>query len=184
MCIAWQAACDWSRLGEYICHLTYGPIVTGSRPQHVEAGVPVVRQGDIAETGLYERTPRGLGPESPRCILGERAGQCVLFCRSDSVGGAQSVLRLVFLKTRLGREQIAAYANGVGTPNISFGEMRALQIAALPSAYQDALERCYRELHCHRESAKFRAEAERLPRHRRRSMKTIYRQVPRSFVPA
>ena len=41
-------------LGEYICHLTYGPIVTGSRPQHVEAGVPVIRQGDIAETGLDE----------------------------------------------------------------------------------------------------------------------------------
>ena len=70
-----------------------------------------------------------------------------------------------FFKTRLGREQIAAYANGVSTPNISFGEIRALQIAALPSAYQEVLERRYREqvwpLHCRRERAEFRTEAVR-----------------------
>ena len=180
-------------LGEYICHLTYGPIVTGARPQHVEAGVPVIRQGDIAETGLDERAllcvaPAGVHdpPRSRVCpgdlllsrsgagALGRNRLAVYLGSRPANVGCFVDLIRLeglnpfyawFFFKTRLGREQIAAYANGVGTPNISFGEIRALQIAALPSAYQDALERRYREqvwpLHCRRERAEFRTEAER-----------------------
>ena len=180
-------------LGEYICHLTYGPIVTGSRPQHVEAGVPVIRQGDIAETGLDERallcvTPAGAHdpPRSrvrPGDLLLSRSGagalgrnRLAVYLGSGpaNVGCFVDLIRLkglnpfyawFFFKTRLGRAQIAAQANGVGTPNISFGEIRALQIAALPAAYQDALERRYREqvwpLHCRRERAEFRAEAER-----------------------
>ena len=180
-------------LGEYICHLTYGPIVTGSRPQHVEAGVPVIRQGDIAETGLDECAllcvvPAGAHdpPRSRVCpgdLLLSRSGagslgrnRLAVYLGSGpaNVGCFVDLIRLeglnpfyawFFFKTRLGREQIAAYANGVGTPNISFGEIRALQIAALPSAYQDALERRYREqvwpLHCRRERADIRAEAER-----------------------
>ena len=180
-------------LGEYICHLTYGPIVTGGRPQHVEAGVPVIRQGDIAETGLDERAllcvaPAGVHdpPRSrvrPGDLLLSRSGAgalgrnrlaVYLGSRPANVGCFVDLIRLeglnpfyawFFFKTRLGREQIAAYANGVGTPNISFGEIRALQIAALPTAYQDGLERRYREqvwpLHCRRERAEFRVEAER-----------------------
>ena len=180
-------------LGEYICHLTYGPIVTGSRPQHVEAGVPVIRQGDISETGLDERAllrvaPAGAHdpPRSRVCsgdLLLSRSGAGALGRNRlavylgngpANVGCFVDLIRLeglnpfyvwFFFKTRLGREQIAAYANGVGTPNISFGEIRALQIAALPSAYQDDLERRYREqvwpLHCRREDAEFRTEAER-----------------------
>lgn len=180
-------------LGDYICHLTYGPIVTGSRPQHLEAGVPVIRQGDIAETGIDECAllrvePTGAHnpPRSrvrPGDLLLSRSGagalgrnRLAVYLRSGpaNVGCFVDLIRLeglnpfyawFFLQTRLGREQIAAYANGVGTPNISFGEIRALQIAALPSAYQEALERRYREqvwpLHCRRENAKFRAEAER-----------------------
>ena len=180
-------------LGEYICHLTYGPIVTGSRPEHVEAGVPVIQQGDIAETGLDERAllcvapagahdpPRSrvrpgdlLLPRSGAGALGRNRLAVYLGSGPANVGCFVDLIRLeglnpfyawFFLKTRLGREQIAAYANGVGTPNISFGEIRALQIAALPSAYQDALERRYREqvwpLHCRRENAEMRVEAER-----------------------
>ena len=180
-------------LGEYICHLTYGPIVTGSRPQHVEAGVPVIRQGDIAETGLDECALLCVAPagahDPPRSrvrpgdLLLSRSGvgalgrnRLAVYLGSGpaNVGCFVDLIRLeglnpfytwFFFKTRLGREQIAAYANGVGTPNISFGEIRALQIAALPSACQDALERRYREqvwpLHCRRERAEFRAEAER-----------------------
>ena len=180
-------------LGEYIRHLTYGPIVTGSRPQHVEAGVPVIRQGDIAETGLDERAllcvvpagahdpPRSrvrpgdlLLPRSGAGALGRNRLAVYLGSGPANVGCFVDLIRLeglnpfyawFFFKTRLGREQIAAYANGVGTPNISFGEIRALQIAALPAAYQDALERRYREqvwpLHCRRENADMRVEAER-----------------------
>ena len=180
-------------LGEYICHLTYGPIVTGSQPQHVEAGVPVIRQGDIAETGLDNRellrvAPAGahdpprsrvhpgdlLLPRSGAGALGRNRLAVYMGNGPANVGCFVDLIRLeglnpfyawFFFKTRLGREQIAACANGVGTPNISFGEIRALQIAALPAAYQDALERRYREqvwpLHCRRERAEMRAEAER-----------------------
>ena len=180
-------------LGEYIRHLTYGPIVTGSRPQHVEDGVPVIRQGDIAETGLDDRellcvAPAGahdpprsrvrpgdlLLPRSGAGALGRNRLAVYLGSGPANVGCFVDLIRLeglnpfyawFFFKTRLGREQIAAYANGVGTPNISFGEIRALQIAALPSAYQETLERRYREqvwpLHCCRERAEFRVAAER-----------------------
>ena len=180
-------------LGEYICHLTYGPIVTGSRPQHVEVGVPVIRQGDIAETGLDERALLCVAPagahDPPRSrvrsgdLLLSRSGagalgrnRLAVYLGNEpaNVGCFVDLIRLeglnpfyawFFFKTRLGREQIAAYANGVGTPNISFGEIRALQVAVLPSAYQESLERRYREqvwpLHCRREGAEFRAEAER-----------------------
>ena len=180
-------------LGEYICHLTYGPIVTGSRPQHVEAGVPVIRQGDIAETGLDNRellrvAPAGahdpprsrvrpgdlLLPRSGAGALGRNRLAVYMGNGPANVGCFVDLIRLeglnpfyawFFFKTRLGRAQIAAYANGVGTPNISFGEIRALQIAALPAAYQEELERHYREqvwpLHCRRENAELRVEAER-----------------------
>ena len=83
-------------LGEYICHLTYGPIVTGGRPQHVEAGVPVIRQGDIAETGLDERALLCVAPagvhDPPRSRV--RSGDLLL---SRSGAGA------------LGRNRLAVY---------------------------------------------------------------------------
>lgn len=181
------------RLEEYICHLTYGPIVTGRRPQHVEAGVPVIRQGDIAETGLDEQRLLRVAPagayDPPRSrvrpgdLLLSRSGagalgrnRLAVYVGSGpaNVGCFVDLIRLdglnpfyawFFFKTQLGRAQIAAQANGVGTPNINFGEIRALQIAAVPAAYQDALETRYREqvwpLHCGRAQAEVRAEAER-----------------------
>ena len=112
-------------LGEYICHLTYGPIITGqpasarrgrcaghpagrycrNRARRAGAFMRGTRRG--ARSPAQPRPPRGLavaalwgrglGPESPRGIYGEWAGQCGLFCRFDPVGGAQPVLRLVFL---------------------------------------------------------------------------------------
>ena len=159
-------------LGDYIRHLTYGPIVTGSRPVHVDSGVPVIRQGDIVETGLEEEhllrvEPRG-GHDPPRSrvregdlllprsgvgALGRNRLAVYLGCKPANVGCFVDLIRLeglnpfyawFFLKTRHGREQIAACANGVGTPNISFGEIRALQIVVLPRAEQQALERRYR----------------------------------------
>ena len=170
-----------------------GRLLRAAVPQHVEAGVPVIRQGDIAETGLDERellcvAPAGahdpprsrvrpgdlLLPRSGAGALGRNRLAVYMGSGPANVGCFVDLIRLeglnpfyawFFFKTRLGREQIAAYANGVGTPNISFGEIRALQIAALPSAYQETLERRYREqvwpLHCRRECAEMRVEAER-----------------------
>ena len=39
-------------LGDFIEHLTYGPIVTGRRPRRHKSGVPVIHQGDFATSGL------------------------------------------------------------------------------------------------------------------------------------
>jgi len=162
-------------LGDYIRHLTYGPIVTGSRPGHVDAGVPVIRQGDIVETGLDEGDllcvqPQGrhdplrsrvccgdlLLPRSGTGALGQNRLAVYLGRGPANVGCFVDLIRLeglnpfyawFFFKTRPGREQIAAHANGVGTPNISFGEIRSLQIAALSKTHQQELEgRYHREV--------------------------------------
>ena len=159
-------------LGDYIRHLTYGPIVTGSRPGHVDAGVPVIRQGDIVETGLDEGDllcvqPQGrhdplrsrvccgdlLLPRSGTGALGQNRLAVYLGRGPANVGCFVDLIRLeglnpfyawFFFKTRPGREQIAACANGVGTPNISFGEIRSLQIAVLAKTRQQELEGRYR----------------------------------------
>ena len=181
-------------LGDYIRHLTYGPIVTGSRPSHVDSGVPVIRQGDIVETGLDEDdllrvAPRGVHdpPRSRVCdgdlllprsgvgALGRNRLAVYLGGKPANVGCFVDLIRLeglnpfyawFFFKTRHGREQIAACANGVGTPNISFGEIRALKIPVLPCTEQLELERRYRRevwpLHRRRrESEAVRLEGER-----------------------
>ena len=115
--------------------------------------MPVIRQGDIAETGLDERALLCVAPagahDPPRSrvrpgdlllsrsgagALGRNRLAVYLGSRPANVGCFVDLIRLeglnpfyawFFFKTRLGREQIAAYANGVGTPNISFGEIRA-----------------------------------------------------------
>ena len=49
-----------------------------------------------------------------------------------------------FLKSRLGRAQVSRFANGVGVPNISFDEIRALMVPRLPPERQRMVERAYR----------------------------------------
>ena len=180
--------------GDYIRHLTYGPIVTGRRPGYVEAGVPVIRQGNIVETGLEEgdllrveadgaydplrsRVRYGdlLLPRSGAGALGKNRLAVYLGREPANVGCFVDLIRLeglnpfyawFFFKTRPGRAQIAAFANGVGTPNISFAEIRSLQVAALSTACQDDFEGRYRRevwpLHKRRrESDEIRAEGER-----------------------
>lgn len=180
--------------GDYIRHLTYGPIVTGRSPGHVEAGVPIIRQGDIVETGLDEGRllcvqARGeydplrsrvypgdlLMPRSGVGALGKNRLAVYLGRGPANVGCFVDLIRLeginpfyawFFFKTRLGREQIAAFANGVGTPNISFGEIRSLQIATMSESRQQALERRYRREvwpwhRRRRESEELRLEGER-----------------------
>ena len=180
--------------GDYIRHLTYGPIVKGRRPEHVEAGVPVIRQGNIVETGLDEgdllrveaqgehdpqrsRVCYGdlLLPRSGTGALGKNRLAVYLGREPANVGCFVDLIRLqglnpfyawIFFKSRPGREQIAAYANGVGTPNINFAEIRALKIAALSTACQEDCEARYRRdiwsLHKRRhESEAIRIEGER-----------------------
>jgi len=146
-----------ARLGEFVEHITYGPILTGARARLVESGpVQVVGLREIRPTGLdlrrAMRVREGSGRDLPRCRL--RHGD-IVFARSGAgsllkgrlavFGGPRpatvacfvDLVRLrgirpgyaaICLRSGIVRSQIERLANGVGTPNISFGEIRALKI--------------------------------------------------------
>jgi len=160
------------RLGDYIEHLTYGPIVTGCKPEHVEDGIVVIRQGDITETGLsrggllkvavrgnYDpersRVQRGdlLLPRSGAGALGRNRmavytdrAQANVGCFVDRIRlrGINPFYAWFFFKTKIGWEQIAALINGVGTPNINFDEIRSLRVAEVDTELQAMFEARYR----------------------------------------
>ena len=144
-------------LGHFIEHLTYGPIVTGRKPAPVAEGTSIIRQGDIVETGLDEsglirveacgefdpersRARAGdlLFPRSGAGALGRNrmavyagSGKANVGCFVDPSASErnQSVFYTwLFFKTPSGWGQISALINGVGTPNINFGEIRSLRI--------------------------------------------------------
>ena len=160
------------QLGDYIEHLTYGPIVTGRKPHHVEAGIALIRQGDFAETGLclegglrvaegsvYDpqrsRVQEGdlLLPRSGAGALGRNRMAVYLKSEPANIGCFVDRIRLVglnpfyvwfFFKTEFGWGQIRALINGVGTPNINFSEVRSLRLPLIPEALQRLLEERYR----------------------------------------
>ena len=158
-------------LGEYIAHLTYGPIVTGRRPQYQEGGIKIIRQGDFTETGLHlvhvlcvcehsvydplrSRVQQGdlLLPRSGAGALGKNRLAVYTDKKPANIGCFVDLIRLVelnafyvwfFLKTQLGWHQIRAIINGVGTPNINFSEIRALLIPLIPTEEQSYLQNRY-----------------------------------------
>ena len=160
-------------LGEYIDHLTYGPIVTGRRPQYQEGGIKIIRQGDFTETGLHlahvlcvcehsvydplrSRVQQGdlLLPRSGVGSLGKNRLGVYTAKDPANIGCFVDLIRLVelnafyvwfFLKTQLGWQQIWAIMNGVGTPNINFSEIRALRIPLIPIEEQSYLQKRYFE---------------------------------------
>ena len=174
-------------LGDFVGHLTYGPIVTGRKMKHVEVGRPVIRQGDIAETGLLRKQLMRVefegefDPARSRVRKGDfllaRSGagslgknRMVVYTGREqaNIGCFVDLVRLVgvnaffvwfFFKTCYGRSQIFAVANGVGTPNINFSEIRGLLIPKVNSETQRALENRYR--------------TQVLPLHRRQSKTTL-----------
>jgi len=161
------------RLGDYITHLTYGPIVTGQRPEHFKRGIRVIRQGDFVDTGLRLeralRVRRGgvydparsrvyegdlLLPRSGVGALGRNRLAVYMEKQPANIGCFVDLIRLtdlnafyawIFFKTAPGWEQIRAYSNGVGTPNINFGEIRDLHVPLLPAEMQDRIEQRYRK---------------------------------------
>lgn len=158
-------------LGDFIEHLTYGPIVTGRKPNPVKGGIPVIRQGDIVETGLDEsallrvescgefdpersRVQSGdlLFPRSGAGALGRNrmavyagSGRANVGCFVDLVrlSGINPYFAWLFFKTPFGWGQISALINGVGTPNINFGEIRSLRIIQADRKAQDVIETRY-----------------------------------------
>lgn len=134
--------------------------------------VAIVDQGQVSSCGVdltdARRVPRNSPWVAERSLL--RPGDVVLprsgegslgkyrvavFIDDEpaSVGSFVDLIRLrdlnpfylaAFVKSRLGRSQLSRIANGVGVPNISFGEIRQLLIPSLPSAKQVAIEETYR----------------------------------------
>ena len=158
-------------LGDFIRHLTYGPIITGGRPRPVEEGIRVSRQGDFAETGLrgegilrveagsvYDpprsRVQRGdlLLPRSGAGALGRNRMAVYTAEEPANIGCFVDLIRLgeinpyyawFFFKAGPGWRQIQELINGVGTPNINFAEIRGLHIALPPLQDQMHIERRY-----------------------------------------
>jgi len=159
-------------LGDFIVHLVYGPIITRRQPPSDPNGVVIVHQGQVGFTGVDPsealRVPPSCDWDVPRCRL--QAGDLVLprsgvasVAKSRvavflgdypaTVGSFVDLVRLeglnpcyvvVYLKTAFGREQVLRVINGVGTPNISFDEIRALRVAVAPQELQQAIEARYR----------------------------------------
>ena len=174
----WQMA----QLGEFVDHITYGPIVTGRKPPQVAGGVPVILQGDFTETGLKapglhveegsdwdplrSRVMEGdlLLPRSGSGSLGRNRLAVYLNSSPANVGCFVDLVRLsgvnpffvwFFFRSTPGWRQIRSVLNGVGTPNISFSEIRALQLPVIPDEEQSRLQSSYMErvlpLHRHSE---------------------------------
>ncbi|MFP4056901.1 MAG: hypothetical protein ACLF0G_08525 [Candidatus Brocadiia bacterium] len=159
-------------LGEFIEHITYGPIVTGRRPRPAPGGVAIVDQKAIRPTGVVldgaVRVAAGCEFDLPRCRL--RRGDIVLArsgagtlakkrftvfdlsadatvsCFVDLIRlrGIRSRYVATFLRTRLGWAQVERLINGVATPNLSFGEIRSLLVPPVPEPRQRAAEAAWR----------------------------------------
>ncbi len=168
-------------LGDFITHLTYGPIVTGRKPGHHDGGVPVIYQGNVTETGVSLSDPLRVRADSEfdpprsrvrkRDLLLPRSGvgtlgrnRMAVYCDASraNVGCFVDIVRLegvnpfyvwFYFKTEPGLRQIATVINGVGTPNINFSEIRALQVALVSEDCQHQVEEEYwdRVLPLHRE---------------------------------
>ena len=168
-------------LGNFITHLTYGPIVTGRKPGHHNGGVPVIYQGNVTETGVSLSDPLRVRADSEfdplrsrvkkRDLLLPRSGvgtlgrnRMAVYCDAyrANVGCFVDIVRLegvnpfyvwFYFKTESGLRQVAAVINGVGTSNINFSEIRALQVALVSEDCQRQVEEEYwdRVLPLHRE---------------------------------
>ena len=167
-------------LGEFITHLTYGPIITRAEPPRDPSGVALVHQGQIAEAGVDLRAAARLVPGcrwdrpsarlQPSDIVLARSGmgslarnRLAVFLEDTPavVGSFVDLIRLeglepiyvaLYLKSAFGWSQIHRLTNGVALPNVSFGEIRALQVAVAPAELQQEA------------TARYRAEV--LPTHR------------------
>ena len=153
-----QCSLPLAPLGEFIATLSYGAIKVGQRPEpQTSGGSLYVTQRAVAEWGVdVDRCPRirSVPPfDSPRYrlqpgdLVVPRCGRGTLGCnrltRFDgadapavvdcftdrlSLRGISSAWVLGVLRSPLGWDQIRRTFNGVGTPNLSFAEIRELQV--------------------------------------------------------
>ena len=154
-------------LGDIITHLAYGPIVTGAEPPSGERGVTLLNQGQLARSGVDPTDARLIPPgcrwDGPRArvregdlllarsgvasvargrmavFLGEYEAVIGSFVDIVRVEGIDSLYVLAYLRSEFGWAQVHRIINGIGTPNISFGEIRGLQVAMLTEPEQAAV---------------------------------------------
>jgi len=165
------SAVPWAPLGDFVEHITYGPIVTGRRPEPVPRGVAIIDQKVLRPTGVLldqaVRVAEGCEYDLPRCrlqpgdVLFARSGagtlrkkrftvyreaaKATVSCFVDLVRlrGINPYYVATVLRSRLGWPQIERLANGVGTPNLSFGEIRSLRIPVASDEEQRDTERAW-----------------------------------------
>jgi hypothetical protein len=149
-------------MGQFVREITYGPIVTGPHPQDEPGNLAILSQGQVTATGVDLRAAHRVAPGSawdrPRArvavgdLLIPRSGDgavarnrlTVVLEPCDAVVGsfvnrvALEVLDPAYaalcLRTEVVWLQVHRLINGVGTPNISFDEIRGLRIPWLPES--------------------------------------------------
>jgi len=159
-------------LGDFIEDITYGPIVTRRFPREFPGDVPVVSQPQFEDSGinlahaarvesdgifdpprsraragdlLFPRSGVGtLGRNRLAVYDGDVAVNVGCFVDRIRLCGVNPWFVWVFLRTRFGWGQIRRVIHGVGMPNISFDEIRALRIPLVPADEQAAVETAWR----------------------------------------
>lgn len=151
-------------LGDFVALLTYGPVVTGLRPEARPGEVWLLNQAELGVSGVDLSAARRVAADSvfDPARSRPRPGD-LLFARSGvgslgkgrmavlteplraNVGCFVDVLRLdgldpyfawLFLASRFGQGQIRRLINGVATPNLSFDEIRALRLPLSSEGFQ------------------------------------------------
>lgn len=177
-------------LGEFIETITYGPILPGRQPDMSVDGIPVIGQKQLIGTGVdlgnAMRVTAGSVFDPPRSrveqgdLLLARSGEGSLLrfkmgvyeednsanvsCFVDRIrlSGIDPYYVWLILRSRFLRAQILRLQNGVGTPNLSFQEIRGLRIPWLDIKEQIAWRERYMEqvrpLHILRVQARDNAE--------------------------
>ena len=179
-------------LGDFITHITYGPVITGDPPPKAEGlGVAIVNQGQVGAAGVDLSGAVMVPPDCPWDLPRARLqAEDLVICRSGAgsvaknrlavyleetsavVGSFVDLVRIegldpfyaaLYLKTSYGWGQVHRLINGVATPNISFAEIRALQIAVAPASLQRKLRESYLDevLPLHRQSDPRASDAHR-----------------------
>jgi len=164
-------------LGHVVREITYGPIVTRRHPRDEPGDLAILSQGQVTATGVdlraAHRVALGSAWDNPRArvaagdLLIPRSGDGAVarnrltvllepchavvgsFVDRVALEGLDPIYACLCLRTEVVWLQIYRLINGVGTPNISFDEIRGLRVPWLPTSgdgpTQEAFARRYRE---------------------------------------
>jgi hypothetical protein len=166
---------DLGKIGDYEKRLTYGAIVTGKEDFSGE-DYYLINQGDISFTGIDLNDAKRVRKNSPWVLERAIPKANSLILARSGMGGIgknritilaaplKAVVDsfvdlldveaerinpyyvLAFWKSQFGWLQVERFINGVGTVNISFDEIREVQIPILADSVQSNIEAEYRKM--------------------------------------